>query len=58
MPHYSLKLGRFTKKEERQEKDYTRIWLVLTNDVPPTDSQDDKILPEHSKFNPKEKFMK
>ena len=26
---------------------------ILTNDVSPRDSQDDKILPEHSKFNPK-----
>ena len=46
MPHYSLKLGRHTKKE-RQEKDYTSFQLVLTNDVSPRDSQDDKTLPEH-----------
>ena len=27
--------------------------LVLPNDVSPRDSQDDKILPEHFKINPK-----
>ena len=37
------------------KKDHTSIWLVLTNDVTPRDSHDDKILPEHPKFNPKVK---
>ena len=27
--------------------------IVLTNDVSPTDSQDDKMFPEHIKINPK-----
>ena len=33
--------------------DQTSIQLVLTNDVSPSNSQDDKILPEHPKFSPK-----
>ena len=37
--------------------DHTSIQLVLTNDVSPRDSQDDKILPEHPKFNPKFKLF-
>ena len=53
MPHYLLKLAKFIREEEKQGKDYTSIQLVLTNDVPPRDSQDDKSLPKHSKFNPK-----
>ena len=31
--------------------------LVLTNDVSPRDSQDDKIFPEHPKCNPKVKYF-
>ena len=32
---------------------YVSVWLVLTNDVSPRDSQDNKIFPKHTKFNPK-----
>ena len=35
------------------DRDHTSIWLVLTNDFSPRDSQDYKIPPEHPKFNPK-----
>ena len=31
------------------------IQLVITNEVSPRDSQDDKIFPKHPKFNPKVK---
>ena len=39
-------------KWEKNEKTTQVFNLVLTNDVLPRDSQDDKILPEHPKFNP------
>ena len=46
-------------KWEKQGEDHTSVWLVLTNDVSPRDSQDDKILPKHPKqHNPKEKSYK
>ena len=35
----------------------THVQLVLTNDVSPRDSQDDKILPVHFKINLKVKFF-
>ena len=56
MPHYSITFGKFIKRE-KQGKDYTSIQFVLTNDVPPRDSQDDKILPKHSKFNPRDSLL-
>ena len=32
---------------------HTCIQMILTNNVSPRGSQDDKILPEHIKINPK-----
>ena len=44
--------------QKRKYGNYTPIYITLTNDVFPRDSQDDKILPEHIKSNPKVSFFK
>ena len=45
--------GTCIQPKKEANGDQTSIQMVLTNDVSPRDSQDDKILPKHPKFNPK-----
>ena len=40
-------------KEKCVKENHTCVHIVFTIDVSPRNSQDDKILPKHSKINPK-----